>query len=266
MAPRDDLGSVSGLALPGPDAAVRYAAHDDGLVDVHLPVWTGSARPRLVVLLHGGFWRQAYDRRHTRPVAAALATEGYVVATPEYRRVGGAGGWPRTGEDVEAALTALPALLDGLGIGTLGATLLGHSAGGHLALWASSLTVARDLGVDLAVGLAPVGHLRAAARDRVGDGAVQALLGGEPDEVAQRYDAADPAFRFRTRPPCDVRVVHGTRDDIVPPANSRELAAEHPFVELRPVEGADHFDLMNPASAAWPAVLDALRCNGLGAG
>lgn len=258
MAPPDDLGSVSGLALPAPDAVARYAAHDDGLVDVHLPA-APSGSPRLVVLLHGGFWRQAYDRRHTRAVAAALAGEGYVVATPEYRRVGGEGGWPMTGDDVEAALSAVPGLLHGLGIGTRGLTLLGHSAGGHLALWAASLPRAGDLGVDLAVGLAPVGHLRAAARDRVGDGAVQALLGGEPEEVAERYDAADPASRFRTRPACDVRVVHGTRDVVVPAANSRELAAEHPFVDLRLVEGADHFDLMNPTSAAWPAVLDALR-------
>ncbi len=259
MAPPDDLGSVSGLALPAPDAVLRYTAHEDGLVDVHLPSGSPGSVPRLVVLLHGGFWRQAFDRRHTRAVAAALAGEGYVVATPEYRRVGGGGGWPMTGDDVEAALTAMPGLLDGLGVGTHGTTLLGHSAGGHLALWAASLPRAVDLGVDLVVGLAPVGQLRAAARDRVGEGAVQALLGGEPAEVAERYDAADPAFRFRTRPGCDVRVVHGTRDDVVPPANSLELAAEHPFVELRLVEGADHFDLMNPTSTAWPAVLDALR-------
>ncbi|HET6692743.1 MAG TPA: hypothetical protein VFG97_00445, partial [Pedococcus sp.] len=65
MPSNDDLGSVSSLALPLPDAVVRYAAHDDGLVDVHLPL--PGARPApLVVLLHGGFWKQAYDRTHTR--------------------------------------------------------------------------------------------------------------------------------------------------------------------------------------------------------
>ena len=91
----------------GPDAVLRYAAHEDGLVDVHLP--PGPLRPSpLVVFVHGGFWRQAYDRRHARPLADALALEGYVVAVPEYRRVGGAGGWPATGDDVDAALGALP--------------------------------------------------------------------------------------------------------------------------------------------------------------
>lgn len=254
MTPAADLGSVSDLALPAPDAVVRYAAHDDGLVDVHLPADPLPGR-RLVVLLHGGFWRQSYDRRHTRAVAAALAGEGFVVATPEYRRVGGAGGWPATGEDVDAALAAVPGLLDGLGVATTGTTVVGHSAGGHLALWLAN----QGHPITRVVAVAPVGDLRAAARDRLGDGAAQALLGGEPDEVPERYDAADPRVRFQARPACEVLVVHGAEDDIVPVANSRGLAEAHPWVDLRVVEHADHFDVMNPTAPAWAAVLAAIR-------
>lgn len=250
----DDLGSVSTLPLPLPDAVVRYAAHGEGLVDVHLPPGSTTPAP-LVVLLHGGFWKQAYDRRHTRGAAAALAEEGFVVATPEYRRVGGGGGWPTTVEDVEAAVAAVPDLLKGLGIATTGLTVAGHSAGGHLALWLAG----EDLGIDRVVGLAPVGDLRAAARARLGDGATQALLGGEPDEQPERYDAADPATRFAQRPTCEVLVVHGAEDELVPLANSEGLVAAHPFVDLRVVEEADHFDVIDPRSAAWPAVLAALR-------
>jgi len=257
MASQDDLGSVSSLALPLPDAVVRYAAHDDGLVDVHLPL-PGSEPAPLVVLLHGGFWKQAYDRKHTRAVAAALAGAGYVVATPEYRRVGGAGGWPTTLEDVDAAVGALPALLARLGVATAGLTAVGHSAGGHLALWLANQ--GHDL--DRVVGLAPVGDLRAAARERLGDGATQALLGGEPEEHPERYDAADPAVRLADRPACEVVLAHGSDDDVVPVANSQGVAAAHPFVDLRVVEGADHFDLMNPTSAAWPVVLESLRRDG----
>ncbi|HET7532729.1 MAG TPA: alpha/beta hydrolase [Nocardioidaceae bacterium] len=253
----DDLGSVSSLALPLPDAVVRYAAHDDGLVDVHLPL--PGARPApLVVLLHGGFWKQAYDRTHTRAAAAALAAEGYVVATPEYRRVGGAGGWPTTAQDVEDAVKAVPGLLAGMGLTTSGMTVAGHSAGGHLALWLAN----QAAGIDRVVGLAPVGDLRAAARERLGDAATQALLGGEPDEQPGRYDEADPLTRLQTSPPCEVVVVHGSADDVVPLSNSRGLAAAHPFVDLRVVEGADHFDVMNPTSAAWPVVLESLRRGG----
>lgn len=254
MPPDDSLGSVSGLALPPPDAVVRYAAHDDGLLDVHLPPAPADPAP-LLVLLHGGFWKQAYDRRHTRPVAAALAGDGWVVATPEYRRVGGDGGWPATAEDVESATAQAPTLLAGLGVATTGMVVAGHSAGGHLALWLAN----QPLPLTRVVGLAPVGDLRAAARDRLGDGATQALLGGEPSDVPALYDAADPAHRLSARPACEVRVVHGADDDVVPAEYSRALAARHGYVDLRVVPGADHFDLMNPSSAAWPDVVAALR-------
>ena len=69
------------------------------MIDLHLPEGGGPETP-LVVLLHGGFWKSEWDRRHTRPMARALAEAGCTVATPEYRRVGGGGGWPVTGDDV----------------------------------------------------------------------------------------------------------------------------------------------------------------------
>ena len=254
MRPRADETPLDELDLPLPDAVVRYAAHDDGLVDVHLGA-PGPGPAPLVVLLHGGFWKQAYDRRHTRAVAAALASEGLVVATPEYRRVGGEGGWPTTAEDVDAAVGAIPGLLDGLGIGTAGLTVVGHSAGGHLALWLAN----QGHRIDRVVGIAPVGDLRAAARAGLGSNATQALLGGEPEEQRERYDAADPLTRLARRPTCEVVVVHGSADDVVPLSNSQGLVAARPFVDLRAIDGADHFDVMSPTSSAWPAVLEAVR-------
>ena len=250
----DDVRPASGTASPVPTAVVRYASHDDGIVDVHLPRQPRAPRPPLVVLLHGGFWKQAYDRRHTRPLAAALAAEGHVVVTPEYRRVGGAGGWPTTGEDVEEAMRAAPALLRGLGVATDGVTLVGHSAGGHLALWLAN----QHLPVDLVVGLAPVADLRAAARDRLGSGATQALLGGEPNDVPDRYQAVDPMVRLADRPACAVRLVHGTEDEDVPVSMSRGLADAHAYVDLRALDGVGHMDLVDPGSAAWPEVLAAV--------
>lgn len=255
MASGEAHGPASGPAPQVPGAVLRYATHADGLVDVHLPPRPGAHPPRLVVLVHGGFWKQTYDRRHTRPLAAALAGEGFVVATPEYRRVGGGGGWPATAEDVDRALAAAPDLLRGLGVVTTGTTVVGHSAGGHLALWLAN----RPHPLDRVVGLAAVGDLRTAAREQLGDGATQALLGGGPDEVPHRYDEADPMTRLRERPGCAVVLVHGTLDDVVPPSLSRGLAAAHAWVDLREVEGADHFDVIDPTSAAWPAVLDAVR-------
>ena len=258
MADPDDLAPPSALTQPLPDAVVRYAAHDDGLVDVHLPGGSVGGPFPLVVLLHGGFWRQAYDRRHTRPVAAALAREGYVVATPEYRRTGGAGGWPATVEDVETATAMIPSLLEGLGVAVTDVTVVGHSAGGHLALWVAN----QPHPLTRVVALAPVADLRAAARARLGDGATQTLLGGEPDERPERYDAADPATRLGKPPGCEVVIVHGADDDVVPAAISQGLVVAHPFVTLRLLDGADHFAVMDPTSSAWPTVLAAVRGDG----
>ncbi len=249
-----DLPDVMTRPAEGPDAVLRYAAHEDGLVDVHLP--PGPLRPSpLVVYVHGGFWRQAFDRRHARPLADALALQGYVVAVPEYRRVGGAGGWPTTGDDVDAALGALPELLAGIGVQTTTTTLVGHSAGGHLVLWLAN----QPHPVDRVVALAPVALLREAAAHGMGSGATVDLLGGTPEQVPEAYDDADPGRRLRTRPACEVVVVHGDRDDAVPVESSRGLKARFDWVDHRELPGVDHFDLIDPRSSAWAAVLAAVR-------
>jgi acetyl esterase/lipase len=251
----DVLTRASGL----PDAVVRYADHPDGIVDLHLP---GPASRGLVVLVHGGFWRAEWDRTHTRPMAEALRAEGYVVATPEYRRTGAtgeaAGGWPQTLHDVRDAVAQLPGILDGLGIAAPGPlTLLGHSAGGHLALW---LGCEEGLRVDRVVALAPVGDLLDAEARDLDEGAVRALLGGSSTEHPERYAAADPARRLAvpapTRP--EAVVLHGTADRHVPVANS-DWAETADRVTLRRLEGVGHFEVIDPEGPVWGEVLGALR-------
>jgi len=240
---------------PLPDAVVRYAEHPDGLLDLHLPAGDPVAT---VVLVHGGFWRSEWDRAHTRPVADALRQEGYLVASPEYRRTGAAGelagGWPATCEDVRLAVERLPGLLAGLGIPVPGSTYaLGHSAGGHLVLWLAS----ERLQLDRVVALAPVGDLRDAYARDLDDGAVRALVGGSPEERPHVYAAADPATRLRVDPGMPITVLHGTADEHVPVANSR-WAEQLPHVTLELLEGEDHFGVMTPGSSAWPSVVAAL--------
>ncbi|WP_148573739.1 alpha/beta hydrolase [Nocardioides caldifontis] len=241
---------------PLPDAVVRYADHPDGLIDLHLP----SGEPvGTVLLVHGGFWRSEYDRTHTRPAADALRREGFLVATPEYRRTGAtgdrAGGWPTTGDDVRRAARMLPELLTGLGLPVPGTTYaVGHSAGGHLALWLA----AEGVPLDRVVALAPVGDLRDAFERDLDDGAVRDLLGGSPDEVPDAYAAADPATRLGTDPGTEVVVLHGTADVQVPIGNSRWTEAL-PHVGLRVLEDVDHFALMTPGTRAWTEVVAAVR-------
>lgn len=235
----------------GPDATLRYGALAEQLLDVHLPDGRGDAP--VVVLLHGGYWRQEFDRTHTRPLAEALAAEGFVVVTPEYRRVGGGGGWPTTFDDVRAALAhlgevaaALPGRVSGDDV-----CLVGHSAGGHLALWAALQPGAPA--VRRIVALAPVADLYEAYRRRLGEGAVGELMGGGPDTRDEAYRRADAAGLLPTAVP--VTVVHGARDDLVPVDLSRKLPVDE-YVELPDVE---HFGLIDPLSSAWPTVLAAVR-------
>jgi acetyl esterase/lipase len=229
-----------------PDAVLRYDVHEDAIVDVHLPATPNGIT---LLLLHGGFWKTAYDRRHTREMAVALAGEGFLVATPEYRRVGpgGAGGWPRTGADVCRAATRLPELLAGIDqeVGTLRVT--GHSAGGHLALWLATT----DVPADRVVALAPVCDLREAIRLGLGSDAARAFL-GEIDS-----DEADPMFLLDERPSAEIRIVHGVDDDVVPVDLARNLVRRHPWITLEEVPGG-HFEVIEPGSVAWPAVVAAL--------
>ncbi len=250
-----------------PDAVLRYAGHDDAVVDVHLPAPYLRATRRsstgqnpeldgpepgseLVVLVHGGFWKAAWDRTHTRPLARALAEDGFVVATPEYRRVDNGGGWPTTTEDVRRALTALPDLLRAVDVEPLRTTLVGHSAGGHLVLWAASERL-DALNVERVVGLAPVCDLREAARLGLGDAATTAFMGGGPDVVD--YDPADPMVRLDDRPATEIVLVHGTADGNVPIGLSERFVQRHPWVRLERL-GCAHFELIDPADPAYEAV------------
>ena len=137
-----------------PDLVVRYGDGPDQVADVYLPAgathrnWTGERAP-LAIFLHGGFWRAEYGREHTGPLAEALADAGFVVCAPEYRRSGQpGGGWPGTFDDVATAADRLPRLVAKATHGLVDpdpawTILAGHSAGGHLALWAAAGTGCR---------------------------------------------------------------------------------------------------------------------------
>ncbi|MGC9667147.1 alpha/beta hydrolase family protein [Planosporangium sp. 12N6] len=257
--PRDVLTRPA----PEPDFTVRYGAHPDHVADVRLP--PGDADGPLVVFVHGGFWRAEFDRRHTAPLAADLAERGYPVATVEFRRTGQeGGGWPGTFTDVADAVTRVPRLV-GAALADRGRAvpdltrpiLAGHSAGGHLALWAAGTTGLPVRGV---LALAPVADLALAHRLDLDGGAVATLLGGGPDEVPDRYAAADPMRLLPLTVPAVV--VHGTADDRVPVEVGRSYVAaaraagdDVTLVELPETE---HFAVIDPRSAAWSSVLDAL--------
>ena len=257
---------------PLPDHAIRYGTGPEHVADVWLPAATSRSAP-LVIFLHGGFWRAAYDRSHTGPMATALAAAGYAVCVPEFRRTGQAGGgWPGTFEDVATAVDRSPALVrKAAGPGVVAddpALLAGHSAGGHLALWAAGRHLlspdsgwhadTRARGV---VVLAGVSGLADCYDQGLGNGAAADLMGGSPARFPQRYRVADPAGLLPLG--CPVRLVHGSLDDVVPVAMSRGYAAlgraAGDDTAVAELPGASHLDLIDPLSPAWPQVLAAFK-------
>jgi acetyl esterase/lipase len=214
----------------------------------------GEGPHPVAVVLHGGFWRHRYDLRLMEALCADLAGHGRAAWNVEYRRLGGGGGWPATLDDVAAAidrLADLDARLDLRRVATVG-----HSAGGHLALWAATRE-RPGVPVTAAVGQAAVTDLAHAARLALSGGVVAELLGGPPEAVPERYAAASPIERLPAGVP--VLLVHGARDDTVPVSLSRDYlraaVAAGGACDLVVGERDGHFEHLDPASAAWGTVI-----------
>jgi acetyl esterase/lipase len=239
----------------------RYGPGPHRFLELTLP--SGRAPAPVAVVLHGGFWRAAYGIELARPLAADLAAAGYAAVAVEYRRVGAGGGWPSTAEDVATALDSLPDLAEAARLDLTDVTVIGHSAGGHLAAWAAGrrrLPVGAPgaqprVLVTAAVLQAGVLDLTAAARLRLGNGAVQDFLGAVPAQEPERYAVADPMRLLPTG--AALLCVHGAADDDVPVEQSERYAtaaaAAGDDVELT-VLPCDHMALIDPSSDAWATV------------
>jgi dipeptidyl aminopeptidase/acylaminoacyl peptidase len=204
-------------------ATLRYGADRAQVAEVWQPEDAAGALP-VVVLIHGGFWHQHFTKRLMHRLARAVTGQGWIAYNIEYRRIGpfGGGGWPRTFEDVSDAIDALDRV-EAVDRGRV--ATCGHSAGGQLALWAASARATGDsrrpppaVDVCAAVSLAGVVDLGAAARQLLGRGAVQSLMGGDPDDVPDRYRLGSPTSLLPIGKP--QLLLHGVPDRSVPPALS----------------------------------------------
>jgi acetyl esterase/lipase len=213
--------------------------------DLYVP--DGPGPHPVAVTIHGGYWRARYSKRTLKPMAADLVRRGWAAWNIEYRRLGRGqgGGWPMTFDDVAAAIDLLAELDDPrLDLGSL--TAIGHSAGGHLALWAASRSGAA-VPVRRVVAQAAVCNLVTA-----GDAAHE-LLGGTPAEVPERYAAADPMQFLPIGVP--TLLVHGADDATIPVKRSRAYAeaarAAGDPVELVEPPSAPHRSHADPRTEAW---------------
>ncbi len=227
-----------------------YGELPDQFGELRTPA-NSHARP-LVVLIHGGFWRDQYHCDLMHPLAESLYDAGYASWNIEYRRVGPTGGgYPTTLTDVRAGIDHVTGP-DWSDPGWPALVVIGHSAGGHLALWNASRA---DAGTRpaLTIGLAAVADVIAANRNRVGVDATTNFFGGDIDDVPENYAAGQPnPASFHGR----VVLIHGDTDDSVPLAQSYAIADHVDRLEV--LEGVDHFDVINPDHASWQIVVDEL--------
>lgn len=220
---------------------LAYGKEQSQFIDFRYPA--GAPGPPLAVMIHGGFWRARYDLLHAGHLCVALTQAGFVSANIEYRRLGDTGGgWPGSFEDVKSAIRYAR---DHTGAQRV--ILLGHSAGGHLALRVAS----DDNSLNGIVALAPVANLQQAAGLHLSKDAVAAFLGGSLEKLPEACPLNHPAAVPRV-------LIHGVDDDIVPIELSRDYAkarAKDPGgVKLLELPKTDHFDLIDPLSAAWKTI------------
>lgn len=255
--------------LPSPDGALRVAYGNDPSQFGELRLPPGKGRHAVVVVIHGGCWFSEYDLTHLENFTARLTSLGVATWSLEYRRIGNpGGGWPGTFVDVAHGTDYLRVLARSYPLDLKRVIVIGHSAGGQLALWlAARRRLPRDsplytnnpLPLRGVVSLAGISDLRK-YRPNCGD-AVTKLLGGSPEEVPDRYQQTSPIDLLPLK--IEQRLIQGTLDKIVPVDFSKnyDVAARKKGdrVRLTILPKAGHFDLIAPESPAWLSIESAVR-------
>lgn len=249
-----------------PGALVRSAYGSDPSQFGYLGLPRTADPVATVVLLHGGAWESSLDYRQMTRMGKALVERGFAVWVPEYRRVGTGGGWPETFEDVARAVDHLSTLSrrhpsQDDAILTRRVALVGHSAGGQLAVWAASRRQDMPGGratfaIQGAVSLAGVLDLSAAATFPLLGKPVRDLMGGPPSSVQERYRAGDPSLVVPAHVP--VWAVHAVYDARVPESQAVHYVTANRNAggraELMRVPG-NHTTIIDPEEPSWPSVL-----------
>lgn len=219
---REEDRSVFELTAPSPDVASEDA-----------DIYEGGDKGN-IILIHGGYWRPEYDRTHLRPLASALALLGYRVISLEYRRIPGSPDLML--QDVLKGVESYPDSI-----------LIGHSAGGHLALLAAEKIPSF---IQKVIALAPVADLRSALDQNLDDGAAAQFLGEKSLSDYDPMSGGDISI--------PVTLIHGVEDQRVPVDFSRRFSEKFRtrYIELPDI---GHFELIDPRSRVFTILVDEIN-------
>ncbi len=206
-----------------------------------------------------------YGRDQMTNIAQDLALHGFAVWNLEYRRLGApTSGWPGTFDDVMMGIEHLADMVaNGVNLDLTRVVVVGHSAGGQLALWAAARQrtgwpnhAESRVRIAAVVGQAAVADLARAYDLGVGGSAVAELMGGAPADQPERYKLASPRALLPLGIP--QLVIHGTADDFVPIEIARAYVQAAldagDKVEFLELADAGHMDYLDPSSKAHAAL------------
>jgi acetyl esterase/lipase len=262
---------------PPADHRLPYGPDPLQFGDLRLPTARHGERLPVVVFIHGGWWQSAYDLEYGGHLCAALKSAGVATWSLEYRRVGNpGGGWPGTMQDVAAGFDHLQTLAQAYPLDLHRVIAMGHSAGGELAFWLAGrhhippnsplhypqpiVPLAGVIALAGAVDLRLTIDLGGTFRFTSGKPAVLSLIGGTPKEFDDRCQAANPGELLPLSVP--QLLFQGSDDNQIPPAlpdrwaeNARRQGDQ---ATVTIIPGADHFDVVDPDSKAWPVIQSAI--------
>ena len=238
--------SVLKLASESPEASYRYGTHPSQFIQY----WSAPIQPESapnVVFIHGGCWLKDYAVSHTYPATSALSQAGFNVWSVEYRRLGEEGGdWPASLNDVKTGINFIQQKLNGEPV-----AVMGHSAGGHLALLATSNTASSAQNIRAVIGLSAITDMVSYAQAEGSCNSAAKSLMETAFTNKQDYQAASPKVQ---KLHANTWLIQGSEDKIVPMSQTRNLD-----VKTEILGGAGHFDLIHPHSMAWKAIIQRLN-------
>ena len=255
--------------LPKPPADHRLTYGNDPLQFGELRLPKSQGKNPVVIVVHGGCWFAEYDLNHVAAFSDALTKLGVATWTIEYRRIGDKGGaWPGTFQDVAKGADFLREVGKKYHLDMQRVIVIGHSAGGQLALWlaarkslpkSSELYSPNPIRLKGVISLAGISDLKKYRPNC--DDSVHKLLGGSPEQFGERYQQTSPIDLLPLRVP--IRLIHGAKDRIVPLDLGKEFEAaakkRGDDVQLSILETAGHFELISPLAPAWKTVEQNVR-------